>query len=397
MSKTVTVRRHGTYPSKTREASSLEAFFLGGDCFTDSLEVRGYTSLLQSPDVANAVDAVADIVSNASIHLMRNTDNGDIRVRDNLSKFMDIHPYSLGTRKSFISWIVTYLLTTGDGNAFVLPITRDGLLADLVPMPGAVAVGTESGYVVRWRDRVFEPDTVLHFMEHPDPLYPWMGRGVRIRLKDVLQNLKQSSATTNRFLTDKYKPSVIVKVDALADEFSDAAGRKKLLESYIEGQEAGEPWIIPADLMDVVQVKPLSLADLAISDSVELDKRAVASAIGVPPFLVGIGSFNRDEYNNFIRRRIIPLANTIAQELTKKLLLSPDLYFRVNSRKLYSYSLTELAQVADDQYIRGLMTGNESRKWLDLPPLAGLDELVILENYIPRGMIADQKKLQQEE
>ena len=385
-------------PPKARSAdSALQAFLLCGDDW-GSLGVRGYGTLLDSPDVAAAVSAIATPISVATIHLMKNTNGGDTRMKNELSKFMDIHPYSLGTRMSFMDWIVTTMLTVGDGNSYVLPMTRGGYLEDLIPMPGAYARGVEnnSSYVVCWQGREFRPDEVLHFILRPDQRMPWMGRGVRMQLKDVLQNLRQSAATTNSFLSDKWKPSVIVKVDALSDEFSSPEGRQKLLDSYIKGQAAGEPWVIPADLMDVTTVKPLSLADLAISDTVELDKRAVAAAFGVPPFCLGVGSYDREEYNNFIRKTVLPIANGIAQELTKKLLISPEMYFRFNDRKLYAYTLEELAKVGDDQYVKGVMTGNEVRDWLGLSPKEGLDELVMLENYIPRGMSGDQKKLNQE-
>lgn len=377
--------------------ASMQAFLMSCGCF-DNLGVSGYSSLINSPDVAAAVDVIAEVVSSATIHLMRNTDGGDVRVKNELSKFIDIHPYSMGTRKTLMNWIVTYMLTAGDGNAFVLPVTRNGYLEELIPMPGAVAVGSESGigYEVHWRGQVFQPDEVLHFNQRPSLEEPWRGRGIRIQLKDVLQNLKQSAATTNSFLSDKWKPSVIVKVDALADEFSSPEGRKKLMEQYIENQNAGEPWLIPADLMDVVTVKPLSLSDLALNDNVQLDKRAVAAAIGVPAFTIGVGSFNQDEYNNFIRRKVIPIADGIAQELTRKLLISPEMYFRFNARKLYSYSYEQLAKVGGDLYVRGMMTGNEVRGWMDLAPKKGLDELVMLENYIPVDQAGNQKKLIQE-
>lgn len=379
-------------------ADRLKSLLMEAAC-SDSLAVSGYSSLIQSPDVASAVQAISAPVSNATIHLMKNTADGDVRVRNELSKFMDINPYSLGTRQTFVDWIVTTMLTSGDGNAYALPMTNGGYLEDLVPMVGAYSVGNVDGgsYIVRWKGRTFFPDEVLHFVFRPDLHQPWRGRGVRIQLRDVLQNLRQSAATTNSFLSDKWKPSVIVKVDALADEFAGIKGRRKLLDEYVAGQTAGEPWVIPSELMDVITVKPLSLADLAINDSVELDKRAVAAAFAVPPFLVGVGEYDQDAYNNFIQRTVIPIANGIAQELTKKLLVSTELYFKFNTRKLYAYDYETLAKIGDDQYVRGIMTGNEVRDWLDLSPKKGLNELVMLENYIPAGMIGQQKKLKEED
>lgn len=385
---------------KTRaEPKSKTISYLCSQEAFETLTCQGYTSLDHNPEIVTAVNKIAKLVGSMTIHLMQNTDSGDIRIRNELSRKIDINPNENMTRSSFIQWIIQTMYLYGDGNAVVYPQFRRGFLRDLKPVPAAMVSYIPDGiwdYTVSINGKEYNPDQVLHFILNPGNYYPWRGQGLQVALMDVANNLKQAAATEKGFMRSKWKPSIIVKVDALTDEFSSPEGRSRLLDDYINTSEVGEPWMIPAEQFQVEQIKPLSLSDLALADMVQLDKKTVASILGVPPFLLGVGDFHREEWNNFISSTIMPLAKMIEQELTKKLLYSPDLYFRFNSRSLYNYELRDLASIADDQYIRGIMSRDEVRDWIGLPPASDEEELIILENFIPVGMIGDQKKLNQE-
>ena len=92
--------------------------------------------------------------------------------------------------------------------------------------------------------------------------------------------------------------------------------------------------------------------------------------------------------------KIKGICECIQQALTRSLFIKLEWYFRFNYRSLYAYDIQTLSTVGCDLYTRGIVTGNEVRDSLGYSPMDGLDELIILENYIPQGMIGDQKKLE---
>lgn len=365
----------------------------------DTLCVGGYTPLDKNPEVVTACRRIAEMISSMTIYLMANTEHGDKRIVNELSRAVDIAPTKYMTRRTWMDSIVMTLLLYGRGNSVVFPHTVDGYLGDLEPIPAGRVSFRQSagGYQILIDGAAYEPDSLLHFVHNPDEHYPWMGCGLTVALKDVTRNLAQAAKTTRAFMESKWKPSVIIKADSMVDEFSSPEGRKKLLDEYISTAEAGEPWIIPAEQFGVEQIKPLSLADLAIADVVKLDKRTVAAILGVPPFVLGVGDYNATEWNAFVNNTVRPIAREIEQELTRKLLISPKMYWRFNIASLYSYDLKTTSDVYSELYVRGIVTGNEVRDKIGMEPKDGLDDLVILENYIPLGKIGDQLKLKQEE
>lgn len=356
----------------------------------------GYTDLAHNPEICAAVDRIASLIGSMTIYLMQNTDGGDVRVKNGLSRVVDIEPNEYMGRSNFIQWIVKTMLLDGRGNAVVLPKTRKGLLKRLEPIPSALVSFVEYGernYKISISGKEYDPKDVLHFAINPDSYYPWKGNGYSIALTDVANNLKQAASTEKGFMQSEWKPSLIVKVDAMIDEFSSPEGRAKLLDEFASSNKAGEPWLIPAEQFSVEQVRPLTLSDLALADFVKLDKTTVATILGVPPFVLGVGEFKRDEWNNFISSRIMPVAQILEQEFSRKLLYSPDLFFRFNVRSLYNYSLEETIKAGAEMVDRMAMTRNEWRSWIGLPPSEGMDELLALENYIPVDRLGDQKKL----
>lgn len=385
---------------KTRNDTPTIGYVLGSDfanlCCTE------YTALDQCPEIMTACRRIAELIGSMTIHLMQNTKVGDVRITNELSRKIDIEPMPNMTRSKWMEAIVMNMLLYGKGNSIVIPHTWDGLIRSLEPISASrvtlmPVANSYRDYKVLIDGQPKNPENLLHFVFNPDKYYLWKGRGVDISLKMLAQNLKQAAETEKGFMQSKWKPSVIVKVDAMIDEFSTPDGRRKILDDYVRSAEVGEPWLIPGEQFQVEQIRPLSLADLAIVDTIELDKRAVASILGVPPFVLGVGDYNQKQWNNFIQTVIRPICVAIAQEMTKKLILNDRWYLRFNTYSLLDWDVTSISQVFGVLYDRGIVTGNEVRDRLGLDPRDDLDQLLVLENYLPIDKLGDQLKLVQEE
>lgn len=382
---------------KIENRSSSAVGFLVSDNAYDTLCIPGYVSLDKCPEVLTACRIVAETISMMTIHIYENTEQGDKRIINELSRKIDINPCDYLTRKTWIEAVVMNLLLYGRGNSIVQVVTRNGLIDSLEPVPPSQVSLMQNGrgYIATINGIPFDNDEFLHFVLNPDPNYPWQGKGITTSLKEITSLVRQGRHTEKKFM-ESPKPSIIVKVDGLVDEFSSPEGRERLVKDYVMSSDDGKPWVIPSEQFSVEQVRPFTLADLAISDSMKINKETIAAIVGVPPFLLGIGSYSREAWNNFVNTKIKTIVTGLQQEMTKKLILNPNWYIKFNYTSLLDWDLNMIASVYGSLSDRGFVTGNEVRDKIGMSPLDGLDELRVLENYIPYEMASKQKKLVQE-
>lgn len=363
-----------------------------------------YTSLDKRPEIITAIESIGNLVSNMTIKQWENTNKGDRRVKDGLSRLVDIEPYKNMNRITWVKWLVTNLILYGE--AFALPVmSRDGYLIEgLQPIDyNRVSVVMKSTSYEVIIDKLsnkpkrFEADEILHFVLNPDPNNPFVGTGYKIPLRDVLKTLKLASDTKASFMQSGLMPSLIIAADSLFNNEEEEDGKRptdRVIKDYKRSAERGEPWVIPDELLKVHEIKPLTLSDIALNDNIEADKREVAAVLGIPSYLLGVGKYDRDEFNNFVSTKISNIAKTIEQELTKKLLISDYRYFKFDTNSLMDYSFSEKGSVYASLADKGIITPNEARDKLGFS-WGGeeLDKFRILENYIPVEDIGNQKKL----
>jgi len=385
-------RRNSRDAPKTAPVKQKRSFMLCSEEAWHELCIDGYKPVSKCSEVQMCINAYARSVAMMTIHLMQNVKNGDVRVKNELSRKVDINPAPNVGRTNLMYMLVRQMMA--EGNAVLYPEVRSGYLEWLHPLPPSQYQLVEDGssYIVRYNGKTLRPNEVINLVYNPDPEKPWKGMGVTVDVQEMVKCIRQANATKNA-LMESPAPSVIVKVDGLVEDLASPEGHDEMAQQYLSNARSGKPWMIPAEAMEVTTVKPLSINDLAIKDNLELDKRAVAAMLGIPAFKVGVGAYNEQEHNMFVATQLPFVTEIIEQELTAKLLISKEMYFRFNKRSLMAYALKDLASMGQVMTDRLALRRNEWRELMGFPPDDDMDELIALENYIPADRLGDQKKL----
>lgn len=385
--------------NKGRDApASKRSGILTGISLTDADGWReilsaGYRPIMDCPTVRRCVDVYAHLIASMTVRVMKNGEMGDERIKDGLSRVIDITPSPHMTRVNWLTLLTRIMLTRG--NAFVLPIYRGEYLQELkilLPSETVVTYISEDDYRVLWRGASYTPDDILNFVFEPDENRPYIGKGWTAQLSDVVKAIDATAAAKLAVQSATF-PSLIVKVDGFSEDLQSEAGRDRMAERYITSTKAGKPWMIQADAFDVQQVKPLSLTDLAIRDSVELDLKSAAAMTGIPAFELGVGTFSAEEHRKFVATSVMYIAQIIQQTLTDGLLYAPDRYISLNPMSLMAYNMSELVSNGKEMVDRNALTRNEWRGMVGFAPREDMEQKLILENYIPEEKAGDQKKL----
>lgn len=170
---------------------SVLSWFLFIDVI-DILIVLGYICLSDNLEVKMVVYKIVDLVLSMIIYFMQNIDNGDIRVKNELFRKIDINLYFLMIGKIWVYNIVFIMFLAGNGNCVVYLFVKDGLIDELIflKVSGVSFMEIFIGYNVFYNGQIYRYDEVLYFVINLDFNYLWKGIGYRVVLKDIVNNFK---------------------------------------------------------------------------------------------------------------------------------------------------------------------------------------------------------------
>lgn len=324
---------------------------------------------LKNSDIFSAIRKISgDIASNEIIY------NDSSTQGKRLSNLLNKAPNSEQNAWSF--WFAMMCSCLLNGNSYAQIIRNNsGQVTELQIMPNDQTtvkqddVTNKLTYV--YQNKKVSSKDVLHFKVFTRDGYKGLSPIYALRDQIAIQHSKNDTVT-NYFKSGYIGKSVLTVTGSDLGTDAKQAIRDKFLK--VNSNSSG---VIVLD--DNTQYKnlPVDKSVVEVANAIDWTTRQIASAFGLPVEVLGVEnehSSNEQSMLSYLQSTLTYYFRCITSELDAKL-STGDYRFSFDTSKLFTADTTVMYKMYESAIKNGLLTPNEARIKLGLPPVDGGDQL----------------------
>jgi HK97 family phage portal protein len=335
------------------------------------------------PIVSAPVDAIPAVVRATQL-ISADIARLPISVLDSDGQTIADHPVAMLMNREASRWQSGYefrryttsvALTHGNGLALIRR-SSDGAIAELQPIPADAMSGevTDDGVIYRIGSTVLNQDQILHVGCYPDHLNPcWFRSPLEMARHAMQLAADEDGAHAALVKTGSMGKIAISHPGAMSDQTVQAI-RDAWMTMHATADGASRPLI----LREGMKAEKISQeTSSSMLDSRRFSVQEIARAFGVPPEMLfqqggGALSSQAETARAYADGAIAAWASAWESELQRKL-CAPGERVHIDTTPITRGNLRDQGMAFSKLVLAGIMSPNDARHYLGLPPIDGLD------------------------
>ena len=336
----------------------------------------------------SSVFACCELISNSIASMDISVKNKKTRHKIDLYRLNNIFYKNKLTKFNLLKNLVLDLLLYGNGYAKIEKAS-DGSAVGLTYLPAAEVSAFFNDNVddtyFTYKGKRYLPSDLIHIYKNSYNGYIGVGIIQFARRSLDLANAAEDSAL------DFYDSGLNINGILHATEPMRKQQGQEALKALTgalqpSANSGGRIRFLPFDLK--LEALSISAEDAQMIETRGFNVEDIARYFNVPVSLLTENNQNAEAVMlQFLTQCLTPFIVLIEDELNRKLITDPDLYFDFDERTLIRTDMKSMAVYIKTLTDAGIMTANEARELLGLPPKEGADDLVIPYTDVDQNLV----------
>lgn len=346
-------------------------------------------NVLKTSDVTfSCINYIASTIAKMPLNLYEKTDQGKVKVDNDLIYLLKNRPNKYTTSVDFIQTLIANMLIYGNGFAKIC--TRNGKIHELKILdPQSTELKkTANGWCITTTiDNKLETlnyEQVIHLRD-----LSLDGVNGISRIEAIKGKISNRANADNKL--NKYMSNGLGVKGVITGDIDDNKAKIKLKEGFNKVLQSCQDNIaVLTNGMTYQDIKNSSLADDEFINNLKLTKADICAIFNINPALLGDSeqatNSNLESLKIDFIQSLTPIINKIELEFKYKLLSREDRLnhsFKFNMSSAMRATDLDRATYLIKMVQGGLLTRNEARELDDRNKIEGGDELLMSLNYVP--------------